>query len=95
MIHFSLPIVPHSAVCGQVLVLQGTDNESFSLYQTPFPGDRALGMAEAEGLGTERLDQRLRMSMPVLPWEPAGLGVISNYLIIDFSIHWLPHWMFL
>lgn len=58
----------------------------FSLYQTPFPGDRALGMAEAEGLGTERLDQRLRMSMPVLPWEPAGLGVISNYLIIDFSI---------
>ena len=54
----------------------------FFLYQTPFPGDRALGMAEAEGLSNERLDQRLRVSMPVLPWEPAGLGVISNYLII-------------
>lgn len=53
----------------------------FFLYQTPFPGDRALAMAEAEGLGIGSLAQRLR-----LPWEPAGLGVINNYLIIDFSI---------
>lgn len=58
----------------------------FFLVSNAFPGDRALAMAEAEGLGTESLDQRLRMSMLVLPWEPAGLGVINNCLIIDFSI---------
>ena len=38
MIHFSLPIVPHSAVCGQLLVLQGKDNESFFLVSNVFHG---------------------------------------------------------
>lgn len=68
MIHFSLPIVPHSAVCGQVLVLQGTDNESFFLVSNAFPWRQSPGhMAEAEGLAPSRGWIRgFRMSMPCL-----------------------------
>ena len=45
MIYFSLPFVPHSALCRQLLVLQGKDNENSSLYQTPFPGRQSPGIS--------------------------------------------------
>lgn len=51
MIYFSLPFVPHSALHRKLLVLQGKDNESSFLYQTPLPWRQSPSISQSRRPG--------------------------------------------
>ena len=87
VIYISLPFIPCPALCRQLLLLQGKDNESSFLCETPFPRGQSpiicqSGRPELWEPGSEA--QGVHASSASL--EQAGLAVIDNYLTIDISV---------
>ena len=84
IIYFSPPFIPSSALCRQLLVLPGKDNEGSFLYQTPFSRRQGPSISQSRMLGSGSL--AWSPGMVGLPWDQAGLAVITNYLTIDISV---------